>query len=78
MAQVTKRAQQKRVKGVDTLQAATPPCSVTTGPVKIKSKNSVRGRQISKKKRSRGWQSRRSSIKQRMTMELLVMKLPKA
>ena len=35
MTQVTERACQKGVEGVDTLQAAEPPCSVSNGPVKI-------------------------------------------
>ena len=35
MAQVTEGACQNGVEGVETLQAAEPPCSVSNGPVKI-------------------------------------------
>ena len=34
---------QKGVEGVDTLQAAEPPCSVTNGPVKMDLESSVSG-----------------------------------
>ena len=35
MAQVREGACQQGVEGVDTLQAAKPPCSVSNGPVKV-------------------------------------------
>ena len=41
--QVTNGACQQGVEGVDTLQAAKPPCSVSNGPVKINWKTSVSG-----------------------------------
>ena len=41
MAQVTEGACQKGEEGVDTLQAAEPPCSVSNGPVKTNLKTSV-------------------------------------
>ena len=47
MAQVTEGSCQK---GVDTLQAAEPPCSVSNGPVKINEKTSVSGGLIYKNK----------------------------
>ena len=40
---VTKGACQQGVEGVDTLQAAKPPCSVSNGPMKINLKTSVSG-----------------------------------
>ena len=43
MAQVTEGACQKGEEGVDTLQAAEPPCCVSNGPVKINLKTSVSG-----------------------------------
>ena len=43
MAQVTEGACQKGEEGLDTLQAAEPPCSVSNGPVKINIKTSVSG-----------------------------------
>ena len=50
MAQVTEGACQKSVEGVDTLQAAEPPCSASNGPVKINLKTSVSGGLIYKTK----------------------------
>ena len=47
MAQVTEGACQK---GVETLQAAEPPCSVSNGPVKINVKTSASGGLIYKTK----------------------------
>ena len=44
MAQVTEGACQKDEEGVDTLQAAEPPCSVSNGPVKINLKTQVKWR----------------------------------
>ena len=44
------RACQKGVEGVDTLQAAEPPCSVSNGPVKKNVKTSVSGGLIYKTK----------------------------
>ena len=41
MAQVTEGLVEKDVEGVETLQAAEPPCSVSNGPVKINVKTSV-------------------------------------
>ena len=41
MAQVTEGLVGKDVEGVETLQAAEPPCSVSNGPVKINVKTSV-------------------------------------
>ena len=43
MAQVTEGACQQGVEGVNTLQAAEPPCSVSNGPVKINLTTSVSG-----------------------------------
>ena len=43
MAQVTQGACQKAEEGVDTLQAAEPPCNVSNGPVKIYLNTSVSG-----------------------------------
>ena len=43
MAHVTEGACQKGEEGVDTLQAAEPPCSVSNAPVKINLKTSVSG-----------------------------------
>ena len=50
MAQVTEGACQKGVEGVETLQAAEPPCSVSNGPVKMNVKTSVSGGLIYKTK----------------------------
>ena len=51
LAQVTEGACQKgEEEGVDTLQAAEPPCSVSNGPVKINLKTSVSGGLIYKTK----------------------------
>ena len=50
MAQVADGACQKGEEGVDTLQAAEPPCSVSNGPVKINLKTSGSGGLIYKKK----------------------------
>ena len=71
MAQVTEGACQKGEESVVTLQAAEPSCSVNNCPEKINLKTSVSGGLIYKT----GSQSRCSSIKQRITIELLVMKL---
>ena len=49
MAQVTEGACQNGVEGVETLQAAEPPCSVSNGPVKINVKTSASGGLIYKK-----------------------------
>ena len=76
LAHVTDGASQKHEEGVDTLQAAEPPCSVSNGPVKINLKTSVSGGLIHKQ--NTGSQSRCSSINQRITIELLVVKLLRA
>ena len=50
MAQVTEGACQNGVEGVETLQAAEPPCSVSNGPMKINVKTSASGGLIYKTK----------------------------
>ena len=50
MGQATEGSFQKGVEGVDTLQPIEPPCSVSSGPVKIKEKTSVSGGLIYKTK----------------------------
>ena len=50
MAQVTEGACQNGVEGVETLQTAEPPCSVSNGPVEINVKTSASGGLIYKTK----------------------------
>ena len=50
MAHVKEGACQNGVEGVETLQAAEPPCSVSNGPMKINVKTSASGGLIYKTK----------------------------